>query len=210
MGEARRLRPRSGRSIVLLSALWVLGCEEPPLPEAGEWTAADHAQPDRGAATTNQQRAPRAERASDPLAAAAALWNVTCASCHGRTGAGDGPAAPGPMVSFASAEWQNGRSDVEIAQVIVDGRNMMPAFGDTIAPAGIEALVALIRRFGGATGPAPAGGSQAPSGSSGTPDPSTPGSSGASAPDPSTPPADAPSAAPTPSAPSDPSTPPAP
>lgn len=172
MGEARRLRPRSGRSIVLLSALWVLGCEEPPLPEAGEWTAADHAQPDRGAATTNQQRAPRAERASDPLAAAAALWNVTCASCHGRTGAGDGPSAPGPMVSFASAEWQNGRSDVEIAQVIVDGRNMMPAFGDTIAPAGIEALVALIRRFGGATGPVPAGGSPAAPGEAPSPAPS--------------------------------------
>lgn len=191
MGEARRLRPRSGRSIVLLSALWVLGCEEPPLPEAGEWTAADHAQPDRGAATTNQQRAPRAERASDPLAAAAALWNVTCASCHGRTGAGDGPSAPGPMVSFASAEWQNGRSDVEIAQVIVDGRNMMPAFGDTIAPAGIEALVALIRRFGGATGPVPAGGSpaapgEAPSPAPSSPDPSPP--SGAASPAP-TPPA---------------------
>lgn len=189
MGEARRLRPRSGRSIVLLSALWVLGCEEPPLPEAGEWTAADHAQPDRGAATTNQQRAPRAERASDPLAAAAALWNVTCASCHGRTGAGDGPSAPGPMVSFASAEWQNGRSDVEIAQVIVDGRNMMPAFGDTIAPAGIEALVALIRRFGGATGPVPAGGSPAAPGEApapSPPDPSPP--SGAASPAP-TPPA---------------------
>jgi hypothetical protein len=66
------------------------------------------------------------------------------------------------MVSFASAEWQNGRSDVEIAQVITDGRNMMPAFGDTIAPAGIEALVALIRRFGGAPGPAPTGGSSSP------------------------------------------------
>ncbi len=186
MGEARRLRPQSGRSIVLLSALWVLGCEEPPLPEAGEWTAADHAQPDRGAATTNQQRAPRAERASDPLAAAAALWNVTCASCHGRTGAGDGPSALGPMVSFASAEWQNGRSDVEIAQVIVDGRNMMPAFGDTIAPAGIEALVALIRRFGGATGPVPAGGSPAAPGEAPSPapspDPSPP--SGAASPTP--------------------------
>lgn len=191
MGEARRLRPRSGRSIVLLSALWVLGCEEPPLPEAGEWTAADHAQPDRGAATTNQQRAPRAERASDPLAAAAALWNVTCASCHGRTGAGDGPSAPGPMVSFASAEWQNGRSDVEIAQVIVDGRNMMPAFGDTIAPAGIEALVALIRRFGGATGPVPAGGSPAAPGEAPAPAPSPP--------DPS-PPSGAASPAPTPPA----------
>jgi mono/diheme cytochrome c family protein len=188
--------------LLVSSALWgLLGCEEPPLPEAGEWTAADHAQPDRGAATTNQQRAPRAERTNDPLAAAAALWNVTCASCHGRTGAGDGPAAPGPMVSFASTEWQNGRSDVEIAQVIVDGRNMMPAFGDTIAPAGIEALVALIRRFGGATGPAPAGGSVAAPGEAlaPSPDPSTaPGPSGASssAPTPPSAPPDPPSTPP--------------
>lgn len=197
MGEARRARPRSGRSIALLALWGLLGCEEPPLPEAGEWTAADHAQPDRGAATTNQQRAPRAERASDPLAAAAALWNVTCASCHGRTGAGDGPAAPGPMVSFASAEWQNGRSDVEIAQVIIDGRNMMPAFGDTIAPAGIEALVALIRRFGGATGPAPAGGAPSPAPAGGVPGTAAPTAPGPASPDPSTPsePAGAPSAA---------------
>jgi mono/diheme cytochrome c family protein len=162
MGHGRRLGRPTGSVVSVVVLIGALGCSEPPLPEAGEWTAADHTQPDRGAATTNQQRAPRAERASDPLAAAAALWNVTCASCHGRTGLGDGPAAPGPMVSFASAEWQNGRSDVEIAQVITDGRNMMPAFGDTIAPAGIEALVALIRRFGGAPGPAPTGGSSSP------------------------------------------------
>jgi len=174
MGLGRGLG-RPGWSVVVL--LGVVACSEPPLPEAGEWTAADHTQPDRGAATTNQSRAPRAERATDPLAAAAALWNVTCASCHGRTGAGDGPAAPGPMVSFASAEWQNGRSDVEIAQVITDGRNMMPAFGDTIAPAGIEALVGLIRRFGGAPGPAASPGS----GSESAP---APGSSPPSAPDP--------------------------
>jgi mono/diheme cytochrome c family protein len=198
MRHDRRLGRPTWSVVVVVVALGALGCSEPPLPEAGEWTAADHTQPDRGAATTNQQRAPRAERASDPLAAAAALWNVTCASCHGRTGAGDGPAAPGPMVSFASAEWQNGRSDVEIAQVITDGRNMMPAFGDTIAPAGIEALVALIRRFGGATGPAPAGAPGPTVG--GAPGSEAPAAPGASSPDPSTPsPAGAPSAPPAPS-----------
>lgn len=151
-----RVSVRFRRMLSVGVCLLAVGCSEPPLPEAGEWTASDHVQPERGAATTNQQRAPRAERASDPLAAAAALWNVTCASCHGRTGEGNGPAAPGPLVSFADAEWQRSVSDADITQVITNGRNMMPAFGETIAPAGIEALVVLIRRFGGsAPGAAP-------------------------------------------------------
>lgn len=132
-------------SFLLLAAL---GCGEPPLPEAGEWTAADHVQPARAQASTTQA-APRSERSADPLAAAAALWTVTCASCHGRAGLGDGPAAPGPLVSFASPEWQRANDDATIAQVITQGRNAMPAFGETIQPSGVQALVALIRRFGG-------------------------------------------------------------
>ena len=155
-----RLSVRFGSVLSVCTCLLAMGCSEPPLPEAGEWTAADHVQPEREAATTNQQRAPRAERASDPLAAAAALWNVTCASCHGRAGEGNGPAAPGPLVSFANPDWQRTVSDADITQVITNGRNMMPAFGETIAPAGIEALVVLIRRFGGSS----TGSSPSPSG----------------------------------------------
>ncbi|MCA9616131.1 MAG: cytochrome c [Sandaracinus sp.] len=148
-------------SFLLLAAL---GCGEPPLPEAGEWTAADHVQPARSQGSTTQA-APRSERSADPLAAAAALWTVTCASCHGRTGLGDGPSAPGPLVSFANPEWQQANDDATIAQVITRGRNAMPPFGDTIQPSGVEALVALIRRFGGdRPTPVPTPGGEAPGG----------------------------------------------
>ncbi|MBX3250866.1 MAG: cytochrome c [Myxococcales bacterium] len=139
----------------------LVACAPAPLADSGEWTADDHPQPARG--DVDQGRVPqraRPERSSDPLAAAAALWTVTCASCHGRTGLGDGPAAPGRLVSFADPEWQRANDDAAIVAVITNGRNMMPPFGEVVAPAGIEALVALIRRFGAS---APTEGAPAPS-----------------------------------------------
>lgn len=177
-----------------LALLLLVACGEPPLAADGEWRATDHPQPEQGAAP-NPSRAPRTERSTDPLAAAAALWTVTCASCHGRAGLGDGPSAPGPMVSFASPDWQRANDDAAIAAVIREGRNMMPPFGETIAPEGISALVALIRRFGGAAPSAAPG--AAPSTAPGAAPSGVPGAAPSAAPGtaPSTAPGTAPSGA---------------
>lgn len=89
----------------------------------------------------------REESSEDPIArAAAALWNVSCAACHGRTGQGDGPQAPGELADFTDPAWQTETSDEEIARVIMEGRGMMPPF-EQIAPQGITALTAHIRKM---------------------------------------------------------------
>ncbi len=153
------------RALLAVGFGLLASCREPPLRDTCEWSPSDHVQPESAAPSPSPRRAaPRTERSTDPLAAATALWNVTCASCHGRSGHGDGPAAPGPIVSFASTEWQRANDDAAITAVITQGRGLMPPFGETIAPTGIEALVNLIRRFGGSPpdgAPPPAGRAEA-------------------------------------------------
>jgi mono/diheme cytochrome c family protein len=72
---------------------------------------------------------------------------MRCAQCHGEHGHGDGSGRPpgAALPDFASAAYQDKRSDSELYQVIDKGRNMMPPFGQEITRAGIEALIAHIR-----------------------------------------------------------------
>lgn len=153
-----------------------VACGEEATPTT-EWTPADHAQPAERQVDPRQQVETRTERSENPRARAAmALWNVSCAACHGRTGAGDGPQAPPELLSLLEPEWQEAKSDEDIARVIAQGRGMMPPFGDTIQPQGIAALVELIRAFGAAashvSGSAPP--DSAPSPGPGPVDPSQP------------------------------------
>ncbi len=64
-------------------------------------------------------------------------------------GHGDGPQAVGPLPDLADSGWQEGITDEAIADVIRNGRPPMPAFGETIVPAGIDALVVHVRSLGG-------------------------------------------------------------
>jgi mono/diheme cytochrome c family protein len=109
-----------------------------------EWRPEDHQPPP--AEVPEGQGA--AEESGDATArAAAALWSMRCAQCHGEHGHGDGSGKP-PGVAlpdFASAAFQDKRSDSELYQVIDKGRNMMPAFGQEITRAGIEALIGHVR-----------------------------------------------------------------
>jgi mono/diheme cytochrome c family protein len=151
-------------SFVLLLLVATGACKGEPAPKR-EWTPADHGQP----AAPDDQNAPEESAPTapgeDPEARAArALWNATCAGCHGRDGRGLGEARPpgAHLPDFTTAEWQASRTDEALAQSIVDGRNMMPPFGKQINPQGIAALVRHIRRFapgaeaqpGGADAPA--------------------------------------------------------
>ncbi|MEM9069717.1 MAG: cytochrome c [Myxococcota bacterium] len=137
--------------IVLATFLVALGCgpaEGPPPTEV--WTPEDHAQPEQADPNRRpRQVRARTERSENPRRRAAlALWNVSCASCHGRVGQGDGPARPADMVSFQDPEWQERTSNEDIARVIAQGRGMMPPFGDTLPAQSIASLVELIRVFG--------------------------------------------------------------
>ena len=58
------------------------------------------------------------------IADGANAYNRSCASCHGRTGAGDGPAAKQlnpPPSNLVDSEWKHGTSDGEIFAVIRNG-----------------------------------------------------------------------------------------
>jgi len=167
-----------------LSALVVLasacGREERPVRE---WRASDHAEPgpvEPGGQAPPEGDAPGAAgggTSADPgespeardARAVAELYGVICASCHGPRGDGDGPArAPGmAMPRFSDPAWQASRTDEAIAQVIVEGRGAMPAFGQQVNPRGVAALVRHLRALGSNAGATQTGAAAdaAPSGS---------------------------------------------
>jgi mono/diheme cytochrome c family protein len=150
--------PRSFTVVLLVTVVACGGNDDRPVRD---WTPDDHGRPDPG--TIDRSRVPQGEEPEEPegdpaVRAAAALYRVSCASCHGPTGRGDGPARPpgAQMPDFASAEWQAGVTDERMAESIRLGQGLMPPFGDRIRPQGIEALVVHIRGLGGAR-PAPPG-----------------------------------------------------
>ena len=87
-----------------------------------------------------------------PQGDAAAEYAGKCAMCHGKTGAGDGMAAaamnPKPT-NFTSAEYQESRTDEQIAEAIKTGKGSMPAYGEKLSDEAIEGLVAYIRSLAG-------------------------------------------------------------
>ena len=117
------------------------------------WTPEDHGHPPTP--SEDQQAPPPAAERGTEARAARALWNVSCASCHGATGRGDGrQKPPGAQVpDLSSPALQSERTDDQLAEVIRAGRGMMPAFGDQLNQEGIRVLVAYVRRLGSAAQP---------------------------------------------------------
>ncbi|MGD8861282.1 MAG: cytochrome c [Myxococcales bacterium] len=150
------MSPRAaGRTAFTLIAALALGaCAGEPAPER-EWTPEDHGHP----RMADPARMPGGEQgAAEPsdtgeapeLRAARALFNVSCAGCHGRDGRGEGPKRPpGAQVpDMTVASFQSARTDAQLAQVIAKGRDLMPAFEEKINADGIRALVAYLRTLG--------------------------------------------------------------
>jgi mono/diheme cytochrome c family protein len=96
------------------------------------------------AAAACSRPSPAADRA--PVDAAG-LFAQACAKCHGADGAGGlATVVNGPRPSDLTAgEWQNSRSDQEVAAAIRDGRGAMPPFADVLTSEQIEALGSYIR-----------------------------------------------------------------
>lgn len=142
------------RANALLSAVVVLllgGCDEGEPKRV--WKPSDHGQPPgsqvdpsrvpTGRSTGNERVDPEDVRAR----AAAALWRVSCARCHGPAGRGDGPEAPADTPDLTDPAWQEAKTDEDLAKVIRVGRGEMPPFGDQVSPAGLDALVTYVRGF---------------------------------------------------------------
>ena len=87
---------------------------------------------------------------SESVAAGKALWGQHCASCHGKTGKGDGSKAAQlktPMEDLGSATAQ-GQSDGSFFYKISEGRDEMPSFKKKIPEAAdIWDIVNYVRTF---------------------------------------------------------------
>lgn len=71
-------------------------------------------------------------------------WERNCARCHGPSGAGDGPDGPVTRTrNLTDPVWQAGVTDASIAEVIRNGRGLMPAF--QLPDATVTSLVRLVR-----------------------------------------------------------------
>ena len=93
----------------------------------------------------------------------AVLYARYCTGCHGMRGGGDGPNAkslPVPPARHASREAMSARPDDALYDTIAGGGAIMnrsprmPAYGTTLSPAQIRALVRHIRSLCACSGPA--------------------------------------------------------
>ena len=144
----RRLDARLMLALALGAAFsTTLGCER-DASGLTEWSPADH----------DHQAEPRMRRTMANMAQKAnphsapgqknqvidVTWMKQCATCHGKRGKGDGPSST--MVKardLTNAEFQATLTDEQIAKVIRQGKDKMPAFNlpDSI----IEGLVQHVR-----------------------------------------------------------------
>lgn len=75
----------------------------------------------------------------------AALYKQKCTACHGVDGKGETPTGKAMRVrSFADPEVAK-MSDDELAGVIEKGKGKMPAYGKSLKPDEIKAMVAYVR-----------------------------------------------------------------
>lgn len=134
--------------LLFACALALGACQDDP-SELPVWTPEDHAQP---ASVDPTGRAPALGRPEVDLAKT--LYMLHCAACHGGGGRGDGPAGTGLTVPDLTAATTREKPDDALLEAIRLGGGGMPAFGGTINPEGMQALVELIRALPAADAPA--------------------------------------------------------
>jgi mono/diheme cytochrome c family protein len=147
-----------------------LGCDRAPA-DLREWKASDHDHTSNpGAAQVEvKQNAPSALAVYGIDEVTVVAWERNCASCHGAQGEGNGPQGPLTKArNLRDPAWQAAATDEGIAQVIRNGRGMMPA--SKLPEPTVQSLVRLVRlldprRAAAAAASAQAAGSAAPHGS---------------------------------------------
>jgi len=72
------------------------------------------------------------------------LFKAKCAACHGADGTGSAMGKKMGAHDFTSADVQK-MSDAELTDVITNGKNKMPKYGDKLKPEEVKGLVAYIR-----------------------------------------------------------------
>jgi mono/diheme cytochrome c family protein len=152
-----------GALAVLLAAglAWLLAAGQAPATAAGPGPAGPAAPAAGGAG------APRPPEGSGTAAGVAgapaagrhpgqAVYEQHCATCHGATGASDGPGAAALPIKpppFTDGRLMNGIPDAFMLQVVTEGSGsvglapQMPAFGRVLTDREIRDVVAYVRTF---------------------------------------------------------------
>jgi len=86
---------------------------------------------------------PGAAPETTAVAAGKAIFQANCIACHGANGKGIGKGKP----DFTDAEWQAKESDEELLEVIANGHEKMPAFGDKLTEEQRKEVLAYVRTF---------------------------------------------------------------
>lgn len=74
------------------------------------------------------------------------IYNRECVACHGNSGKGDGPQAPGLLVQdFTNPTFLVQRSDFDLWQVLAAGKGNMLSFASKLAPVDIAAVSTYVR-----------------------------------------------------------------
>jgi mono/diheme cytochrome c family protein len=89
--------------------------------------------------------ATRPAQAAGP--AGKALFETSCALCHGKDGVPPPAFAQKKVPEMSAAAWQKSRTDAQLKKVVAEGvaGTMMRAFGSSLTPAEIDAIIAHIR-----------------------------------------------------------------
>ena len=84
---------------------------------------------------------------------AAKIFGKTCALCHGPEGQPNEAFAKLGVRSFKDPEWQKATPDAQLEKAIREGKKgtLMASFEKQFSPEEIKALVAHVRKLGGAT-----------------------------------------------------------
>ncbi len=141
---------------ILFVSMGLIACSSKGGDGAAAPAKGAKAAPAKGAKAAPAKAAP-AKAAAGPAAEAKTIFDTRCATCHGKTGKGDGVAAanlPVKPTSYADAAWQASVKDDFLAKIIVEGGGavgkspLMAANPDLKAkPEVVKELVKLVRSF---------------------------------------------------------------
>jgi mono/diheme cytochrome c family protein len=82
------------------------------------------------------------------LADAEATFKAKCAGCHGPDGSGSTPAGTAMKVRDFHAPEVQKQTDTELTDIITNGKNKMPKYGDKLKDSDIKDLVGYLRMLG--------------------------------------------------------------
>jgi cytochrome c6 len=74
-------------------------------------------------------------------------YKTNCVSCHASDGSGT-PLGKSMQAADLRSEQVQSKSDAELAQVITEGKNNMPAFKNTLNPEQVQGVVKYVRELG--------------------------------------------------------------